>query len=87
MQFFYCELPLPRIKPASHTACNQARFIDLPEQLADRQASSGNVRLMRRTKDFDNSRFVLSGKLVDVCAALDELAAQEQHNTWRIAAQ
>lgn len=87
MQFFYCELPLPRINPASHTACNQARYINLPEQLADRQASSGNVRLMRRTKDFDNSRFVLSGKLVDVCAALDELAAQEQHNTWRVAAQ
>ncbi|MBP7646769.1 MAG: hypothetical protein KA751_08475 [Comamonas sp.] len=87
MQFFYCELPLPRINPASHTACNQARYINLPEQLADRQASSGNVRLMRRMKDFDNSRFVLSGKLVDVCAALDELAAQEQHNTWRVAAQ
>lgn len=87
MQFFYCDLPLPRINPASHTACNQARYINLPEQLADRQASSGNVRLMRRMKDFDNSRFVLSGKLVDVCAALDELAAQEQHNTWRVAAQ
>jgi len=87
MQFFYCELPLPRISPAAHKASNQARFIDLPAHMVDRQVCTGNVRLMRRMKDADNSRFVLSGKLGDVCAALDELAAQEQNNIWRVAAQ
>ncbi|MFZ7321223.1 hypothetical protein [Comamonas jiangduensis] len=41
---------------------------------------------MRRSKDKDSNRFALSGKLADVCAALDALAAQEMRNTWRVAA-
>lgn len=85
MQLLHCNLPLTRIDAASDAASNQTTFTDIPYVPLDCNAYSGNVRLMRRTKDGDNQRFALSGKLADVCAALDELAAQETRNAWRIA--
>lgn len=44
-----------------------------------------HVRLLRRAKEQDCTRFALTGKLSDVCAALDELAALEQRNACRCA--
>lgn len=87
MRLFHCELPLPRIAQVHQTACNQARFSSQSNDSVVPNIGTGNVRLMHRAKDFGNTRFVLSGKLADVCAALDAMAAQEQHSTWRVAAQ
>lgn len=84
MQVLHCPLPLPRLESAA-LASNQALFGVAPPYM-DGHACHANVRLMRRSKEVDGNRFALSGKLADVCAALDALAEQEMRNAWRIAA-
>ena len=84
MPLSYCQLPLPRIFPQEDIACNQAIF--LAPSLGT-LAESANVRLLHRAKEKDASRFILSGKMADVCAALDYLARQEQNNRFCFAAQ
>lgn len=85
MHFLHCPLPLPHLESAAASASNQALFCDTSFNTATCKNCTGNVRLMRRSKDQDNNRFALSGKLADVCAALDALAAQEIRNAWRVA--
>lgn len=85
MRLLHCPLPLPHLESAAASASNQALFCDTSFNTATCKNCTGNVRLMRRSKDQDNNRFALSGKLADVCAALDALAAQEIRNAWRVA--
>lgn len=87
MQLIYCELPLSRVGLSHLGASNQDQLLGLPVPLKSAAMGCNNVRLMRRAKDIDNTRFALSGKLADVCAALDQLAAQETRNAWRVAFQ
>lgn len=88
MQLIYCDLPLHRVHHAQLHASNQAHLVVLPAPLNDAAAMANqHVRLMRRATDMDSTRFALSGKLADVCAALDQLAAQETRNAWRVAFQ
>lgn len=85
MPLIYCELPLRPIAHCQVEASNQPHLdcLALPDlRIA---MNSPNVRLTRHTQEIDDARFVLSGKLADVCAALDHLAAQEQRNAWRAA--
>ena len=86
MHFLHCPLPLPHIETARTSASNQNTFCDVSLRTVTCKTCTGNVRLMRRSKDKDSNRFALSGKLADVCAALDALAEQEMRNTWRVAA-
>lgn len=86
MPLIFCELPLRRVEHAAFQASNQEPLKEEPmQQVAGTVMAGPNVRLMRRAQDMDSSRFVLSGKLADVCAALDQLAAQETRNAWRVA--
>lgn len=87
MHFTYCTLPLARLPNAITAASNEAQLgcLESTPTLQQAHIHQGNVRLMRRTKDMDNTCFALSGKLADVCAALDALAAQETRNAWRVA--
>lgn len=85
MHLIYCELPLPRVNHIAPVASNENNLSRATFSMAYAVAANSNVRLMRRPKESDNTRFVLSGKLSDVCAALDQLAAQETRNTWRCA--
>lgn len=87
MPLTHCELPLRRVRPAHLRASNQDQLLGLPAPLNDAAMASNNVRLMRRAKDSDTTRFALSGRLADVCAALDQLAAQENRSAWRVAFQ
>lgn len=86
MHLIYCKLPLNRVHSFCGVASNDSRAITL-HPISDEAGNPSNVRLMRRAKDNDSTRFALSGKLVDVCAALDQLAAQETRNAWRRAYQ
>jgi hypothetical protein len=71
MSMTFCQLPMSRITTAT-MASNEAHFLP--------QALPHNVRLLRRAHDPDRTRFVMSGRLSDVCAALEQLAEQEQRN-------
>ena len=71
MSMTFCQLPRSRITTAT-MASNEAHFLP--------QALPHNVRLLRRAHDPDRTRFVMSGRLSDVCAALEQLAEQEQRN-------
>ena len=86
MTTLHCELPLPRSTCRPRVASNQDQFHALTMSLPPSSACPGNVRLMRRPKDTDRARFALSGKLADVCAALEALAAQEARHRLRCAA-
>ncbi|WP_368921538.1 hypothetical protein [Comamonas aquatica] len=86
MTTLHCELPLPRSTCRPRVASNQDQFHALTMSLRPSSACHGNVRLMRRPKDTDRARFALSGKLADVCAALEALAAQEDGHRLRCAA-
>ncbi|GEM_PF-1276494 len=89
MTTLHCELPLPRSTCRPRVASNQDQFHALTMSLPPSSACHGNVRLMRRPKDTDRARFALSGKLADVCAALEALealAAQEARHRLRCAA-
>lgn len=86
MTTLHCELPLPRSTCRPRVASNQDQFHALTMSLPPSSACDGNVRLMRRPKDTDRARFALSGKLADVCAALEALAAQEARHRLRCAA-
>ncbi|MDH0363554.1 hypothetical protein [Comamonas aquatica] len=86
MTTLHCELPLPRSTCRPRVASNQDQFHVLTMSLPPSSACHGNVRLMRRPKDTDRARFALSGKLADVCAALEALAAQEARHRLRCAA-
>lgn len=85
MHFVYCEIPLTRLEDTRCTASNDNHFAPSTPALSKAAAIRSNVRLMRGSKESDNTRFALSGKLSDVCAALDQLAAQETCNAWRCA--
>lgn len=85
MRVIYCELPLLRIKDTRCIASNEDNFLLSAQTLTKTVAANTNVRLMRRPKESDNTRFVLSGKISDVCAALEQLAAQETRNACRCA--
>lgn len=71
MSMTFCQLPLSRITTAT-MASNEAHFLP--------QALPHNVRLLRRAHDPDCTHFAMSGRLSDVCAALEQLAEQEQRN-------
>ena len=87
MHLLHCPQPLPPLESVTTAfASNQASFHEISACAAPCESCTGNVRLMRRSKDQDGNRFALSGKLADVCAALDALAAQETRNARRIAA-
>ena len=87
MHVIYCQLPLNRVKQVRLIASNDAQILAAPQATCVAVAAHSNVRLMCRSKDGDNTRFALSGKLSDVCAALDQLAAQETRNALRWAFQ
>lgn len=86
MTTLHCELPLPRSTCRPRVASNQDQLHALTMPQPASSACHGNVRLMRRPKDTDRARFALSGKLADVCAALEALAAQEARHRLRCAA-
>lgn len=82
MSLTYCHLPLPT-RPATSlgAAANAAHWLPCRPQLP------GNVRLLTPLPEpLHNTRFVLSGRLSDVCAALDHLASQEQLSERRLQA-
>lgn len=88
MNTIFARQPLPRLDQwALACAANDATFTDpiVPRKPQASLACNGNVRLLRRAKEQDRTRFVMSGKLSDVCAALDALAALEQRQAWRYA--
>lgn len=87
MQLLLCTLPLPRQFPTPAFASNAdqlQRSAGLSNS-ATHTTLHGNVRWMQSPQNTDPQRIALSGKLSDVCAALDELAAQEIRNIWRTA--
>lgn len=86
MHLIHCTLPLECLPQAIDCASNDSQLNALATPDFDISTAS-NVRLMRRAKDTDSARFVLSGKLADVCAALDALAAEENRKARRFAAQ
>lgn len=86
MRLSYCTLPLARLPRTVDCASNDYSLNAMPTSQMDVSATS-NVRLLRRAKDTDSARFVLSGKLADVCAALDVLAAEENRKSRRVAMQ
>ena len=83
MQRLICTLPLARVPQASLVASNDDQLHTGESALCTATSCAAQVRWMCRAKDAGSSRFALSGKLADVCAALDELAAQEVRNAWR----
>lgn len=85
MYFIYCELPLNRVGNEHVNASNEKNFHGFVYAIRNAAVSDSNVRLMRRPQEDDNTRFALSGKLSDVCAALEQLEAQEIRNAWRCA--
>ena len=84
MTTIFVDLPLQHLQFA-HTlrASNDAVFHCATG--LTQPTCAGNVRLLRRAQDQDHARFVMSGKLADVCAALDALAKQEVRQSWRCA--
>lgn len=74
------QLPFFTLREASNDASFACSSCMTYEQL-----QHSNVRLLRHPKEQDCARFVLSGKLADVCAALDEMAALEKSNALRYA--
>lgn len=90
MQMLHYSLPLSPLECATASASNQSHYSPRLKQEGATLClgtPAGNVRFMRRLKDSDSNCFALSGKLSDVCAALDALAAQETRNAWRCALQ
>ena len=85
MQRLICTLPLARVPQASLVASNDDQLHTNESPLCVATACTAHVRWMCRAKDAGSNRFALSGKLADVCAVLDELAAQEVRNAWRCA--
>lgn len=80
MQITFCKLPLPRLPHIDFSARNQDYFHNLLlQQPKDpfNHFQASNVRFMKRPWDKDHNRFALSGKLSDVCAALDAMAESE----------
>lgn len=78
-------MPLPTLdRLSAGNAANDAFYFAacLPSAAS---LSNARVRMLKHNEEMDGTRFVLSGKLSDVCAALDQLAALEQHNAWRCA--
>ena len=80
----FCQLPLQSVPGYASHAANQAHLVTAithaPTSLWGNQCS--NVRLLRRQHEPDQTRFALSGKMADVCQALEALAARElAHNT------
>lgn len=69
MSIFFCALPLLSVAKPQRSAANAACLHPL--------TAAGNVRLLRRAHDADSNRFVISGKLADVCQALERLASEE----------
>ena len=82
MPFLHCPLPLASLTIAATGAAN-ADTLNQPPATSLEICCTENVRLMRRSQDCDTTRFALAGKLADVCAALDELAAQEIYQARR----
>ena len=86
MTMFHCPLPLARTARPGHAA-NHEVFHDPAISPAPQppgltlvratQPLAHNVRLLRNHRSSDRALFALSGKLSDVCAALDQLARQE----------
>lgn len=87
MQLSFCPLPLPRVSASVALASNACQFhpTKASHSTMGCQALHSNVRWMQRPQNTDIRRIALSGKLSDVCAALDELAAQERYGAWRTA--
>lgn len=83
-------LPLPfsrLVRNTSPIAANDAAFDSLWNATStatiENLKASNQVRLLRHAKEQDTNRFALTGKLSDVCAALDELAQLEEDNMRR----
>lgn len=83
----FCKLPLQSIPRYTSHAANQACMdiarASTPPFFWGNECS--NVRLLRRQHDPDRTRFALSGKMADVCQALDALAARELAHNARLA--
>ena len=75
MPMTFCPLPLPFVATAPDTVASNDSQLHIA---ATQMPAHGNVRMLRRAHEADNTRFVLSGKLSDVCAALEQLVNQEQ---------
>lgn len=74
-----CQLRSLPIPGAARPAANQRYFrTPLRDVSAPAPACLTQVRLLRRAQETDRNRFVLSGRLADVCQALDHMLAQEQ---------
>ena len=86
MRLSYCHLPLARVPQVVDCASNDASQLATAVGPMDISRAS-NVRLLRSTQESDSARFVLAGKLADVCAALDLLAAEETRIARRVAIQ
>lgn len=69
MPVFFCSLPLLVVAKPLCSAANAACLVPV--------TAAGNVRLLRRAHDVDRNRFVISGKLADVCQELERLASEE----------
>ena len=86
MHHVICTLPLARLPLASSVASNADKFNEPRIHTQPTQATCKvNVRWLCHSQDTDCHRFALSGRLADVCAVLDELAAQEVRNAWKCA--
>lgn len=82
MLLTYCHLPLPaQAALRQQTAANTQPWCTQP----DTAQWPGNVRLLTRQPERLNcTRFVLSGRLSDVCAALEQMVTQEQLHARRL---
>lgn len=84
MSLIPCTLPLPCVASTLVLASNQEWGFQMDTV---NLIGHGNVRVMRPTLDNNNACFALSGKLADVCAALDAMAQKEQLQAMRCAMQ
>lgn len=85
MPLKHCTLPLPYVGNPLILASNQTLHPKTPDIPAIR--GYGNVRVMRPSTDAHNTCFALCGKLADVCAALEVMAAKEHLQSMRCAMQ
>lgn len=75
----FCPLPLKRLSDQQRHAANHELLdcIALDAGTPRPSHKLSNVRLLRCKHDPDQARFALSGKMADVCQALDIMAARE----------
>lgn len=85
MRLMHCALPLTYVARPMTCASNQPLPLSKPATLG--LSGHSNVRMMRPSLDTNSTCFALSGKLSDVCAALEAMAATERLQAMRCAVQ